>query len=285
MRASSLLDRWPLRRRAAPVEARACPVCAAADLRFIGHLDATAAIAFERNRYDLVECRACELIYISPEPSAADLNALYVGSNQFTDALYTDAKRVEAILEYMTSCLTRILARAGIDRREPIATLEIGAGLAWMARAAKALNPASATTAEDISPEAVHQCPWVDAYVQADVADPRVDGRAPYDLISLTHVIEHLTDPVSVIARCKRLLSARGTILVTAPHRPLGWSRGSGDIALWRSYSYNHVPAHIQYFSQKSMGVLARNAGCRLAYWDARSEGGQAFEAWLSSPR
>jgi hypothetical protein len=255
----------------------------ASGIRAIGTLPTTGELAFERDRYDLVECRTCHLVFISPLPSERDLHRIYVESSQFTDDVYTDPKRVEAILGYMNSCLTRILSRAGRERGARIATLEVGGGLAWLARAAKALNPASATTAQDISAEALDRCPWVDAYVQGSVSDARIDARAPYDVISLTHVIEHLLDPVDVVQRCEALLARGGVILVTAPHRPLGWKSGSRDIAPWRAYSYNHVPAHIQYFSRKSMRTLARKAGCELTYWNDASEGGQAFEAWLSS--
>ena len=264
---------------------RNCPVCdtPAAGIRAIGTLSTTGEIDFERERYDLVECRTCRLVFISPLPSERDLRRIYVESNQFTDDLYTDPRRVEAILDYMNSCLTRILAHTRRPRDARIATLEVGGGLAWLARAAKALNPRSATTAQDISPEPLDRCPWVDAYVGGAVSDARIDKRAPYDVVSLTHVIEHLTDPVGVLRRCKSLLAPGGVILVTAPHRPPGWKNGSSDIALWRAYSYNHVPAHIQYFSRKSMRTLARQIGSELTYWNDDSEGGQAFEAWLSN--
>jgi SAM-dependent methyltransferase len=247
----------------------------------MGSLETTGEIAFDRKAYDLVECESCELVYLSPTPPGEDLDRIYLASSQFTDDLYTDPQRVAAILEYMTSCLTRMLASAGKTRASRIATLEIGAGLAWMARAAKSLNPSSATTSQDISSEAAAHCPWVDSYVRGDMDDPRLDARGPYDVISLTHVIEHLPEPIGALKRCKALLAPGGTILVTAPHRPLGWRRGVSDASLWRTYSYNHVPAHIQYFSRKSMATFARRIGCELAFFDDRSEGGQAFEAWL----
>jgi SAM-dependent methyltransferase len=250
-------------------------------LRSIGMLTTTGQIEFERRQYELVECAKCGLVYISPLPSTSDLDRIYLASTQFNDGLYTHPQRVTAILDYMSSCLKRIVARSATAHAAPIATLEIGAGLAWMARAAKLLNSSNRTTAQDISGEAVAHCPWVDAYMQGDVFDERLDERGPYDIISLTHVIEHLPDPISVLKRCKALLASGGTILVTAPHRPIGWLSGSSDISLWQSYSYNHVPAHIYYFSRHSMKVLARRIGCDLAFWDARSEGGQAFEAWL----
>ena len=278
--------RWFARGGATATRSRDCPVCEmpAAGIRSIGTLETTGELAFERDRYDLVECRRCRLVFISPLPSGRDLHRIYVESMQFTDELYTDPRRVEAILDYMNSCLTRILAHGGRARDARIATLEVGGGLAWLARAAKALNAHSATTAQDISPEPLDRCPWVDAYIGGSISDPRIDGRTPYDVVSLTHVIEHLTDPVDAIERCKSLLAPGGVILVTAPHRPPGWKGGSSDIGAWRGYSYNHVPAHIQYFSRKSMRALARRVGCELTYWNGESEGGQAFEAWLSNP-
>jgi SAM-dependent methyltransferase len=150
-----------------------------------------------------------------------------------------------------------------------------------MCRAAKAVNPDNVTVAQDISPEAVRKCPWVDFYILGDALDTRIDQHAPYDVISLTHVIEHLVRPLEVIRRCKSLLRKDGVIFITAPHRPVGWRDASSDIALWESYSYNHVPAHIQYFSMKSMRVLSEQAGCIMDYWSHLHEGGQAFEAWL----
>jgi SAM-dependent methyltransferase len=150
-----------------------------------------------------------------------------------------------------------------------------------MCRAAKAVDPNNVTVAQDISPEAVQKCPWVDFYVLGDLLDPRIDQRAPYDVISLTHVIEHLVYPVEVIRRCKSLLRQNGVIFITAPHRPIGWRDGEANVGLWEKYSYNHVPAHIQYFSKKSMRALAERSGCGLDHWSHDSEDGQAFEAWL----
>lgn len=42
-----------------------------------------------------------------------------------------------------------------------------------MCRAAKAEDPRSFTVAQDISPEAVAKCPWVDHYLQRNVSAER----------------------------------------------------------------------------------------------------------------
>ncbi len=240
---------------------------------------------------------------------------IYVKSAQFSDPLYTDATRVEAILEYIGGCLRRIvdfqaqnrgvarLAESGFshwvrerishllpalksekasqDTSATLSVLEVGAGRAWMCRSAKRHSPSAKTTAQDISSEASSECPWVDDYLVGDLVDARIDSRGPFNVISMTHVIEHLTDPVATIKRCRGLLADGGVIFVTAPHRPVGWEEGTHDIDSWKTYSYNHIPAHIQYFSRASMEALAGNAGCKLVYWIDRHEDGQAFEAWL----
>jgi SAM-dependent methyltransferase len=263
---------------------RACPVCGAkgADATWIGRLDGTTAAKLSQQEYDLVQCGDCSLIYISPEPTAADLTTMYVHSAQFADPTYTDAARVAAINNYMSSCLTSMLQRQGKAADAPIKLLEVGAGLAWMSRAAKGLQSGTRTIAQDVSPEAIERCTWVDRYVQGEVSDLKLKSEGPYDVISLTHVIEHLTHPVEAIKRCRELLTTNGIIFITAPHRPVGWREYTRNILPWKQSSYNHVPAHIQYFSEKSMRRLADNTGCTLTVWDASHEQGQAFEAWLT---
>jgi len=258
---------------------RACPLGCADPGSAIGALPVTSGAALSRSHYTLTRCGCGALLYLSPTPTAADLKAMYVDSGQFGSD-YTDPARVRSILGYMSDSLTSLLARRRSDAR-PLRVLEVGAGLAWMCRAAKARDAASLTVGQDVSPEAADQCPWVDHYVLGEIADRRLDAWAPFDVVSMTHVIEHLVDPVSVVARCRDLMAHDGLLFVTAPHRPRRWLDAAPNLAVWRSYSYNHVPAHVQYFSQASMTRLARAAGCDLAYWSHAHEGGEAFEAWL----
>jgi SAM-dependent methyltransferase len=205
---------------------------------------------------------------------------MYVAHQQFGDE-YTDPRRAASIVSYMTDALERIAATRGWPRERGLAILEVGAGLAWMCRAAKARNVACVTVAQDVSPEAAARCEWVDRYVQGSVDDPRLDANAPYDVISLTHVIEHVVEPVATLRRCLALLRAGGVVFVTAPYRPRGWRDDAPDLHRFEAYSYNHVPAHVQYFAEGSMRRLVDAAGGRLAHWSHAHDGGQAFEAWI----
>lgn len=262
-------------------EVRACPVGCAEAGSSLGELPNTGGYRLSRDSYTLVRCGCGQLLYLSPAPSDEDLRTLYVDNKQFDD-VYTSPERVAAILEYTGSCFDRLARARGWDLARGVRVLEVGAGLAWMSRAAKLRGAQHLTVAQDVSPEAVAACPWVDHYVQGFVADAAVARHGPFQLISLTHVVEHLTSPRAVLQECRDRLADDGVIFLTAPHRPSGWREG--DLEAWRRYSYNHVPAHIQYFAEGSMRRLAEAIGCELAYWSHQHEGGEAFEAWLTPP-
>lgn len=240
-------------------------------------------IALSRSHFTLTRCGCGALLYLSPSPTQEDLRAMYVEHGQFGDE-YTDPERVRQILAYMSDALARITGSKRWPDERRLHILEVGAGLAWMCRAARMRDRRALTVAQDVSPEVVTQCEWVEDYVQGAIDDPRIAMHAPYDVISLTHVIEHLVDPVATLRHCAPLLASDGVVFVTAPFRPVGWRDDVPNVAVWRGYSYNHVPAHVQYFSEGSMRRAAETVGLVLARWSDRHDGGQAFEAWLEHP-
>ncbi len=251
---------------------RPCPVCGKpADLK-IGELPLTFVGPQSRSAYDLVHCKPCDVVYISPLPLAQDLDEIYQRTPQFD---YITEDSAAPVVEF---CADRVrLLRKRLGRTPKLSVLEIGAGLSWISRAAKMVQPESLTVAQDVTPESVARCPWVDHYIVDSADSPEIDRLGPYDIISMTHVIEHLPDPVAMLRRVRPI--ARGLVFLTAPHRPARWN---GSIEQWKTYSYNHVPAHLQYFSRYGMRRAAEAAGFDLVHWDAASEEGQAFEAWLA---
>ena len=269
----------PPAQAATPV--RPCPLGCPEKGTALGALPVTMPLALSQAHFTLTRCGCGTLLYLSPAPTGSDLHAMYVDEHQFGDE-YTEPERVRRILRYMSDALDRIATLRAWTTDRPLRILEIGAGLAWMCRAAKARNPRCNTVAQDVSPEAAQRCAWVDVYVQGELSDPRIDSHAPFDVISMTHVIEHLVDPVAMLRRCRTLLEGNGVLFVTAPFRPQGWRDDAPDLALWRAYSYNHVPAHVQYFSEASMRRLTDTVGLQLVHWSHAHDTGQAFEAWIA---
>jgi SAM-dependent methyltransferase len=241
----------------------------------MGALKPTHPGPFRVSDYQFIHCRDCDVVYLDPLPTAEDLRVLYEQSVQFADPIYTDPLRTEQVLEYYGTCLDnhRLVPPPGGRY------LEVGAGLAWVSRAIKLRDSSVLTVAQDVSAECVAICPWVDEYMVGEVAS--VLNKGPFDLISLTHVIEHLSDPRTTLALLASSLDANGRMLITAPYRPSGWKPGD-DVGPWMSYSYHHVPAHLYYLSETWFRQVEQHTGLQLVYWNAEHEAGQAFEAVLA---
>ena len=242
--------------------------------RRLGDVGPTHHGPFHTQTFGLVFCPRCEVVFLDPAPTAGDLRAMYQDSAQFDDPHYTDPQRIAQVLEYCTDAVQRLHLLPPPGGR----VLEVGAGLAWMSRACKRLDASIVAIAQDVSGEAAERCDWVDRYHVGPLST--LGEEAPFQLASMTHVIEHLVDPAAMLGEISARLAPGGKLFVTAPYRPTGWRPADG-IAGWREYSYLHVPAHITYFSRAWFDEVAPRQGLDVEHWDARHEDGQAFELVL----
>lgn len=279
---------------------RKCPICTGQEVAGAKHLGTLGVTlgpvqgkGLGPERFDLVCCPGCELIFLSPLPPQEMLDALYIHSPQFDGSVY-QGNRAKVIVDVhrlrLEEIRTRQLRRSYPQwlwkflrrwaiRQKGARVLEIGSGLSWMCRAAKSLIARTTTVAQDISSEAAEACPWVDHYFVGPLESKvkEIQALGPFDVISMTHVIEHLPDPMQVLRRCSALLADRGMIFVSAPFRPAGWSP-SAPFELWKQWDLNHTPAHLQYFNRRSMERCAFRSGLQLARYDSDED---AFVAWL----
>ena len=253
----------------------ACPICKKpSDAKAVGNVPWTHQGPFHTAEFSLKHCLVCDVVYLDPMPTVQDLTTLYQGTAQFEGEHYEGDERVRLVLEYLTTCLIqrKLLPKSGEKM------LEVGAGLSWMARACKSLDASIVTVAQDVTLEASDRCRWVDQYIVGAIED--LPDLGLFSLISLTHVIEHLTDPAAMLMLLSTKLAPGGKIFITAPYRPAGWKTSSG-IQAWLDYSYLHVPAHTAYLSEAFFTKKAGLLGLALVSFDASHENGQAFEAIL----
>jgi len=85
------------------------------------------------------------------------------------------------------------------------------------------------------------------------------DCRYPedsFDLVLMTHVIEHVHDPLAMLRQIRRLLRACGTLVVTTPNGGTWGHRHFG--ADWRGLE---PPRHLYIFNGKNLVALAQRAG------------------------
>jgi SAM-dependent methyltransferase len=81
-----------------------------------------------------------------------------------------------------------------------------------------------------------------------------------FDAIVLSHVIEHVHDPIALLRECGRVLRPGGVLLIMTPNlERIGHRRFGAD---WRGLE---PPRHLHLFSSRSLSTSVRLAGLDLA--------------------
>ena len=261
---------------------RNCPLCNKNHLpaEAIGKLTPTRNLG--EVSFQLVHCNECDLIYQTPLPHHEMLRYIYTSTTQFDGHESYSGENAANTIAYFQDRLSKILNAYQFNENN-IKLLEVGCGLSWMARALKSKTSQCLTVGQDISGEASEICSWVDHYIVGGLHEQlkQIGKYGPFQLISMTHVIEHVQDPISILTLCRELLDSKGVIFITAPHRPIGWKDNNYSFDLWNNWDLNHVPAHLQYFNQKSISICAQSSGMNVKFFTDKPSEGQSFEAWL----
>jgi len=77
-----------------------------------------------------------------------------------------------------------------------------------------------------------------------------------FDIVLMCHVLEHCIDPELALRNAKSLLSEGGSIFVETPN-----NRAAGLDLLGSSWSQLDVPRHLNFFTERSLKLLAERAG------------------------
>jgi SAM-dependent methyltransferase len=160
----------------------------------------------------------------------------------------------------------------------PLRVLEVGSGLGYLTHSIS--RAGYDIVGLEISSTAVARARerYGDLFVCASVEDYARHQGASFDVIIIAEVIEHLTDPISVLKHVVRLVAPQGRILVTTPNRSyfLGRRRWGSDLP----------PVHLWWFSERSMEAVADRLGMKLELLNFRgfnyTHPQDPLERWLS---
>jgi SAM-dependent methyltransferase len=236
--------------------ARACPVCGNADESHelyperidparLGALSYSSRKEPENLNLRMVVCPACELLYAPRVPPKEYLDQAYAGTgfDAGDEARYAAASYAEALR-------TRL---AELPDRQ--SALEIGAGNGALLAHLKAMGFAEVIGIEP-SLEAVHDAaPEVRPLLRVRSFDPGDLPEAHFSLIVANQTIEHVAEPLALLAAARALLKPGGLLMMVSHDyrhplmRLLGARAPIIDIE------------HLQVFSRASLGFALERAG------------------------
>ena len=214
--------------------------------------------------FNVVQCVRCGLRYLSPRPDTSELDVIYPPNYHAYNI--RPARTADNRLPLVTRLRHRLYSRRfrrplqHLDRLSSIDLLDIGCGDGWMLDLYKVAAPGRIIThGIDFKQEV---CEIARSYGHAVYCGRFEDVDLPrhFDLVNLSHVIEHVADPRAFVGKVHEVLRPGGLFVVETPNTDTwDWRRfGSGP---WGAY---HIPRHWTFYDPVSIRRLGESAGFRL---------------------
>jgi SAM-dependent methyltransferase len=244
-----------------------CPLCGARALR--RHLQVSDHYQFKPGRFTLSACTACRHVFQNPRLTVEGLDFYY---RDFYDGL--GGERLEGV--FASSPRTyRERAQMVADIASPRRWLDVGAGHGHFCSVAREVLPDTRFDGLDLSAsiEDAARRHWVDRALRGlfpDLAPQLADASERYDVVSMSHYLEHTLDPRAEIAAASRVLGEGGLLFIEVPDPESRLGRLFGR--LWMPW---FQPQHLHFVSAKNLERLLGENGFEPLVWHR----GQAHQA------
>ena len=220
----------------------ACPVCEASESKIIGDYIATSDLL---SGYYLSVCQSCDFTFLSPELSSSAWDEY--NSKYFLSA-HGGVNRAPITLAFHEGIakirLAHIKREIGLSKLSLSRVLEIGPGMGHFADAFLKASPNvdyyAVESDSSVWPELVKKGIKV---IPADAAHSVTGG---FDLVVISHVLEHTLKPVNSLKAMTKFLNIGGLLFVEVPCRD-------------QDYKKQHEP-HVSFFSKVALETLAARA-------------------------
>lgn len=205
----------------------------------------------------------CGLIWLDPRPAVDEIGKAY--RNYYTHGHANHARQsrwvriVRTILHAMSIHLLglrrerRRYKRIYLDQTPPGCLLEVGCGNGKRLARMRALG--WEVMGQEIDPVAAEHVRHVKG-IPVHLGPLETIEPGEYDVVLLSHVIEHVHDPVAMLMTCHRLLKHNGLLVVLTPN-----AAGYGHSQFGAAWRGLEPPRHLHLFTSQTLSRLAQKAG------------------------
>lgn len=208
------------------------------------------------------KCVACGLCQLLPVPDDTALTAYYSSSYRAGRRYGADAANAETfprdnLFFYNRGRSITALVRQHLGERRPLTILDIGAGFGHILHALGEAYPSAVRLAHEYSEPCIEHLRAVGIRVVTGDLAEALRGLPPIDLVVISHVLEHLRNPVETLALVRERLAPDALLYVEVPHMGESLLVGYPD----SPWAPRHDEPHITFFDTTTLGRVLEAAG------------------------
>jgi 2-polyprenyl-3-methyl-5-hydroxy-6-metoxy-1,4-benzoquinol methylase len=221
-----------------------CPLCGGTAAR---HL-------VTKRGHEVVRCAACTLVFVWPQPTAEELDALYSGGSYH--AAVDEAERHRHFARRLRQ-IEHLAPRRG-------RILDVGCSKGFLLDVARAEGWDAVGI--ELNRNAVEEARARGLDVRQGEFDDRAFDEASFDVVTLFDLLEHARDPRGALAACRRVLRPGGLLVVTTPDigglvPRVTYGLFAGTLGAW---DHPTPPGHLIQFSRRTLRQLLENTGFEI---------------------
>lgn len=243
-----------------------CPACSSRRLEALptpGRWIGVSVFGSYRDQLHLNRCGACGLVFVNPRPTAALLDRFYQG-NEYGCHLPNWSEEAEATARAQLDWVDRLVPTGG-------RFLDFGCGGGYLLR--NALARGWQALGYDVGAPAIAQCRQQGLPVTDNFDDLVGHG---FDVVYLSHVLEHVGEPGPLLDRLRTLLAPGGRVFIEVPNaRSLRARIAAPILCRWAALDerYRAFPIHLFYYSEPSLCAMLENHGMSVVGHTTRGVG------------
>ena len=216
--------------------------------------------------FEIMVCEECGLLYTTPKPSDEKLGDYYKSDDYYS---HQENKKgfIPRVYETVKSVNLKHKIAIATQGKEPGRLLDIGCGVGDFLHFAEqnGWQCTGAEPSEDASSIAKKR-------IKAEIMLPKDLEKLPdesFDVITMWHVLEHVSDLQWQVNQLNRLLKKGGRLVIALPNFRSYDAQYYKD--KWAAYD---VPRHLNHFSQDSIAKIFNinglvNKPTQKLVWDA----------------
>jgi len=207
-------------------------------------------------KFNLQSCAVCHSLFLNPLPSPDEISGFYPSQYWWSVARPGFLKRLEAI--YRKIALRDHIhfimgALSGSPNGKSLLDIGCGSGTLIGLLKKRGLSVLGIDTSEEASQVAAHES---EVRVIVGALEQSAFGNSLFDVVTMFHVIEHVTNPREVLGEVQRILKPGGVLIAQVPNIDSWQFRWFG--AKWYGLD---VPRHVIDYSQRSIVKLLEDTG------------------------